>query len=126
MTDLSNNKNHRTDQAEELEEQLFMIHQLAGDLMGGFLFPVLSLDTKFCEESLKFKDYHFEYVKKCMARIIYFRGSNEKTVYVGCPVSFTADMHMLRKHFPYAKFIVSVRDPRKSWPSMIDFITSVT
>ena len=35
-------------------------------------------------------------------------------------------MPLTRKHFPYARLVVTVRDPRESWPSMIDYLTTVT
>jgi hypothetical protein len=35
-------------------------------------------------------------------------------------------MPLLRKHFPYARFVVAVRDPKQAYPSTIDYVTNVT
>ena len=91
------------------------------------MFPILVEHRQFCIEANAFDDWQMEWVKACLARVIYFRRdwAKEQT-YVGCPLNFIADVPLTRKHFPHARFVVTVRDPREAWPSMIDYLTNVT
>jgi hypothetical protein len=72
----------------------------------------------------KFDARHLDFVKKCVARSLYFQGKTAHK-YVGSPVSFSFDPALLRQHFPLATFVICVRDPCQTFPSLVDLIGSV-
>lgn len=81
----------------------------ASEICGGFLYRELGADAKFMEQSVVIEDYHLEFIKRCIVRMIYYQGS--KKSYVGCPLSLMLEPELFRRHFPFAKVIVCVRDP---------------
>jgi hypothetical protein len=67
-----------------------------------------------------------EYIKACLVCAIYYNRTAKDKTYIGCPLSLIANVPLLRKHFPYARLVITVRDPREAWPSMIDYLSKVT
>jgi hypothetical protein len=88
------------------------------------IFKVLGEDRTWVNRSIKFQDYHFERIKGVIARNIYYRGK-PGDVYVGCPNTFCIDPGMIRKHFPHAKLIINIRDPKEALPSFVAMISAL-
>ena len=111
--------NHQMGIYEELEEHLLLHHLAVGDAWAGCLNPPLSEDKEFLRKSSTFEPYMIKFVKRCIVRNIVFRGDYDK-IYVGGPIIFAACPDFVRKEMPYAKLIINVRDPKQSFPSLVD------
>ena len=111
--------NHQMGIDEELEEHLLLHHLAVGDAWAGCLFPRLSEDKEFLRKSAKFERYQIEFVKRCIVRNIYWRGAADK-IYVGGPICFAGCADLVRKVMPKAQLVISVRDPKQSFPSLVD------
>lgn len=106
-----NQKNHPVSETEDLEEQTLLIHTFFSELLA-YLFPCLSEVESMLLTAQEFEDWHLDFIKRGIARVIYFRRNAQTTTYVGCSTTLLADMPLLRKHFPHARFVMAVRDPR--------------
>lgn len=73
---------------EELEEHLLMMQFGGSEVTGAYLFPFLGRDPEDYKEALKLLPCHFEFVKKCIVRTLYYKGLEGKT-YVGCPLGLS-------------------------------------
>jgi hypothetical protein len=117
--------NHKFGVNEELEEHLLLMQFAVSECPGSILFPELGTSIEDYKESLKILPCYLDFVKKCIVRILYYKGLEGKT-YIGCPLGFSRDPALLRKHFPYAQFVVCVRNPTEAVPSYIDLIQNST
>ena len=85
------------------------------------LYPDLGNIPDFYDQ----KTIYFQFVKRCIARNIYFRNKNANA-YVGCLVThFTMYPDLIRKHFPFAKIVIPVRNPSQCFPSYCDLCVNI-
>jgi len=117
--------NHNYGLLEELEEHLLMMHQFGGEVIPGVLFPHLGKDRKYVEECLVTKPIHFQFIKRCLARILKYQGTAQ-SIYIGCPLGFSQDPMQLLQHFPGAKLVVCARKPVDAIPSFVDLLQALT
>ena len=119
-----NQKNHKMTATEPLEESIFLI--LCFFRSPIFTFSSLMECRELSERGSNFDDWQMRFVRQCMVRVIYFRRTpGKQQTYIGCPLNFCANMEITRKHFPHARFVVTVRDPKESFPSIMDYVTMV-
>jgi len=91
-------------------------------------FPSLLKHPETIVGAIRYSDHHAELMKRCIARTIYYRaGENLKDkVYVGSPLSFMLmPPDVLKRHFPYVKVVVCVRDPAEVMPSFVALISQM-
>lgn len=123
LVNSANVPNHKIGLNEELEEHHYAIHLFFGDAFASYLFPTLGADI--FEQCMRLKDEHLIFIRKCMARSLYYEGTQDQK-YVGQPLGLSVAPHLLRKHFPKAMIVVCVRDPRQSIPSYIDLVNNMS
>ena len=120
----ANQKNHKLTATEPLEESIFL--SLAFLRTPIFTFSSLMEYRELSEAANNFDDWQMRFVKQCLIRVIYFRRTpGKQQTYIGCPLNFCADISITRKHFPHARFVITVRDPKESFPSIMDYVTMV-
>jgi len=117
--------NHKFGVFEELEEHLLMLHYFGGEVISTVLFPFLGENSNFLEQAIKIEPHHMKFTRRCIARTLYFQ-RKPTSAYVGCPLGFSLNPALLRKHFPFAKIIVCARDPVRAFPSFVDLIRALT
>lgn len=119
-----NKSNHKMSDSEPLEEWLFQTWLFYRAFV--FEFPISYDDPELNEMFGRIEDWRYKFVKSCIARVIYYRRTPGKDqTYVGCPLTYIRDIAFLRKHYPHARFVITVRDPREALPSLIDYLTKI-
>ena len=121
--------NHKMDMFEQLEEHMVCWYYWAGVVFAPGLLSSLRVSKELVKAGIDLgtgEPHQMDFIKRCMTRAIYFRGYNPKTtVYTGGPIDFCSVAPKLRAAFPYAKFIFCVRNPEESFPSLVEFHSSI-
>jgi len=115
-------QNHPIDVHEELEEYFWLIMRFKSIAIP-YIFPSLINETQLIDKFLSYTDDDFLFFKKCLQRVLYKKSSS--LVYVGRPLSLTANYFSLRRHFPNAKIILCVRHPVDIMTSWVDHSANV-
>ena len=119
-------KNHKFGIDECQEEQFVLLHFFTGTTFAPGLIKGLHVSRDWLRaivEEGAGADYQLNYIKKTIARSIYFQGYTDETVYCGNPIQFCAIAPQLRKAFPHAKFIFCCRQPAEAYPSFMELHT---
>lgn len=117
--------NHSCHIHEKIEEHFWLCHRtISHDLL--FIFPNLfSYCPKQFHKNMEFTHQDFDFIKKCLQRILYAQKMQNKTLYIAKPLSFTCDAKALKQHFPDSKIILCVRHPREAIPSYVTLLTKI-
>lgn len=118
-------KNHAFNINEEIEEHFWLLHHsIIYEL--AIIFPTLFIDCpEIFENASHFKEDDFEFIKACIQRIVFEQNREQKKIYIAKPLFFTKDYALLKRHFPQAKFVVSVRNPIKAISSHIALLSTI-
>lgn len=119
--------NHRMDVDAPLEEDLWMLHLGCSHGLVDSVFPSL-LDVPSAMRDAACAGIgraQLRFVRRCLARSLYWRRVAPPATYVGCPLGFALlPPELLREAFPTARWVLCSRHPTETMPSFVDLLAN--